>query len=575
MLLRNLNIKYLFFFFIISSSSFSQAVLPNKYFKEKEALRKIRKFKNINLDSLLFYADKMKRSDNNCDQLLGLSNEAYYSYRQRKYDIVINVVQSAIKKADLFIKKDPKNLCYVEMKLNLIGRLFWTYRNLEKYNLAYKEAIKASRIINSTKDQNFNQFIYGTNFELFKAYIKNDLDLYVDAKYILKNLVRKIDTFEIHKKGSHFNKMITERRTSSLNMIGEAYFNLSNKEQKVAYLDSASFFYKRAYEAGKRFNPPHPDSELMYQFKETKVLIAKKKYLEALELISHYNYPKLAKKIDYQKETQYFKALCFHNLRKTDSAIQAAKKSILNTNLRRSKLITIYDILSFQYLAKNKLDSAFKYSKLTMKEFDNAKTLKEKTYEILYDNDLEKVTKLNNSILEKEKYKNLITLLTYSSILAFLLVLFFLRRKQYKRQLSEIKTMKNELTMKELPKRTSYNIEADLERKILAQIKEVELNHAYLNQDFSIHTMAEMIKTNVTYVSFIFNKHYDITFNQYYSKKKIDYAIRMLNDEKTRQKYSIEGIAKEVGYKSAYAFSRAFKKHIKITPSEFIKNLKK
>lgn len=44
--------------------------------------------------------------------------------------------------------------------------------------------------------------------------------------------------------------------------------------------------------------------------------------------------------------------------------------------------------------------------------------------------------------------------------------------------------------------------------------------------------------------------------------------------KKLVKKYSIEGIAKEVGYKSAYAFSRAFKKHIKITPSEFIKNLK-
>ena len=253
----------------------------------------------------------MKRSDNNCDQLLGLSNEAYYSYRQKKYDTVINLVHSAIKKADLFIKKEPENLCYVEMKLNLIGRLFWTYRNLEKYNLAYEEAIKASRIINLTKDQNFNQFIYLTNFELFKAYIKNDLDLHVDAKYILKNLVRKIDTFEMLKKGANFNKIIIERRTSSLNMIGEAYFNLSNKEQKFTYLDSASFFYKKAYNAGKKFNPPHPDTELMYQFKETKILIAKKKYVEALELINKYNYPKLGKNIDYQKKHNTSKLYVF------------------------------------------------------------------------------------------------------------------------------------------------------------------------------------------------------------------------------------------------------------------------
>ena len=49
----------------------------------------------------------------------------------------------------------------------------------------------------------------------------------------------------------------------------------------------------------------------------------------------------------------------------------------------------------------------------------------------------------------------------------------------------------------------------------------------------------------------------------------------MLNDKKTRQKYSIEGIAKEVGYTSAFAFSRAFKKYMNVTPSEYIKTLPK
>ena len=111
--------------------------------------------------------------------------------------------------------------------------------------------------------------------------------------------------------------------------------------------------------------------------------------------------------------------------------------------------------------------------------------------------------------------------------------------------------------------------------KILAKIEEIELTHEYLSHDFSINSIAGAVNTNSTYISFVFNKHHEQSFKQYYTQKKIGYAVELLKKDKAYRKFSIEGLAKEVGYNSASAFTRAFKKHLHITPSDYIKTLPK
>jgi AraC-like DNA-binding protein len=50
--------------------------------------------------------------------------------------------------------------------------------------------------------------------------------------------------------------------------------------------------------------------------------------------------------------------------------------------------------------------------------------------------------------------------------------------------------------------------------------------------------------------------------------------LKILKEEKRFRNYTIQSLAEEVGYTNASAFTRAFKKHKRISPSEFIKSLK-
>ena len=571
-----MKLKFLGLLLLISNLCFSQA--------DGTIASKLEKYKDTNLDSLLHYSKEARLSRDACHQLLGDNGEAYYYYKLEKYDKVIPLIEKTIVKSYALPKEKQNDLCIIRVIIGAYNRLFWTYKNLGKYQKAYEQLITSSKYINSITNSDFDSFNSIVNIDFSKAQIKKELGLFQDAKFILLGIK---DRLEIKLKGDLENierNRLLKNKANVLNLLGKTYMALNRKTQDLKLLDSAAISFKKAFKSAQLFTPPHPDSELMYALRKTEVLIAKQDYNQALKLIN--SYFKISKGRDIHYYESLNKAICFHNLNKTDSAIYFSHKLLKSPVLKKSTLISIYDILSNQYLNKNQLDSAYIYSKLTLEEFNSARENKQKTYQLLYDNDIEKITELNNSILKKEKSKNLTTLIFYSIILLSISSLFLFKRKKYKKEISiksdelneKIVREKSQIqqpTIQQEKSKVNYNIEIELEEKILARIEEIEKSHDYLNYDFSINSIAESLNTNSTYISFVFNKHHDQTFKQYYTKKKIEYAVELLKKDRAYRKFSIEGLAKEVGYNSASAFTRAFKKHIKITPSEFIKNLKK
>ena len=213
----------------------------------------------------------------------------------------------------------------------------------------------------------------------------------------------------------------------------------------------------------------------------------------------------------------------------------------------------------------NKLDSAYKYSKLTLKEFNTAKSNKEKTYQLLYDNDFNKVKELNNSLEETTKDYSAIYLLLFSCGIP--IIIFFV---VFKRKNSDSLERDSEY---KITTKSNYNIDASLEKKILEKLNTIEENLEFLHPDFSINNLAESLKTNTSYLSYFFNKNKKTSFKLYYSSLKMDYLIKKLKEDKMYRKYTIETLGKEIGYTNPSAFTRAFKKHTGITPSTFIKSL--
>ena len=111
------------------------------------------------------------------------------------------------------------------------------------------------------------------------------------------------------------------------------------------------------------------------------------------------------------------------------------------------------------------------------------------------------------------------------------------------------------------------------DHKELLEKLELELNSkkVFLDEKLTLNTLAKKLKTNRSYLSETINTHYQISFSNLINKHRIKEASELLID-KNYQHYSIEGIAKTVGYRNISSFNSAFKKETGITPSYFRKS---
>lgn len=535
-------------------------------------LKKIDLFKNTNSDSTLFYSKKLINSTYICNQLAGTNAKIYALYRQKKFKEATIEIKALDIKIDSLLKKDEQS-CFYDYKAALNNRLFWISKNQENYNQAYEYLLKCEQYLKAHPIKDAKNYMNNLGVASSKALIKTKLNMQKEAKLLLLQTYAKTKNPILNSLKDKNN--LTLLKANVLNSLGNTYLSIANKQNNIVLLDSASYYYDKAYELTKLFKPLHKDSEIIYSFKKTEVLIAQKQFKKALALIN--NYKNINNGYHYKHREFFQKTICFNGLHNSDSTIYYAYKLLLDKKeeCKRSNLIATYDILSKQYTHLKKQDSALKYSQKTLEQFYLADKNKEETFHLLYKNDFENAQDLNNALLEKENTTNY-TLFGFIGSSLLITSLFFLLfyRKEKKAKKKLIKKLKentledkNEVTKKE------YNIDDALENKILDEINNIDNNLDFLKPEFTITDIAETLHTNTTYISFVFNKTKGVTFKQYYTNLKIEYIKEKLTTENKYKNYSVKALAEEIGYSNASAFSRAFKKHTGVTPSEFIKNL--
>ena len=113
------------------------------------------------------------------------------------------------------------------------------------------------------------------------------------------------------------------------------------------------------------------------------------------------------------------------------------------------------------------------------------------------------------------------------------------------------------------------NMSEDLGEQLLQRIlHKLDDEKWYLSEDISAHKLAELLETNTSYLSQVINEHFDTNFNGMINKYRVDRAQEMLLD-KEYEKYTIEAIGRECGFKSKSSFNQAFKKYTGLTPSYY------
>ncbi len=98
-------------------------------------------------------------------------------------------------------------------------------------------------------------------------------------------------------------------------------------------------------------------------------------------------------------------------------------------------------------------------------------------------------------------------------------------------------------------------------------------NKNWLNIDYSINTLAKDLDVSRSYISQVINEQFNQNFSNFLNEYRIKEAKKILSAS-SGLKYTIESIAKMVGYKSKTAFNNAFKKHIGVTPSFYLNYIK-
>jgi AraC-like DNA-binding protein len=107
------------------------------------------------------------------------------------------------------------------------------------------------------------------------------------------------------------------------------------------------------------------------------------------------------------------------------------------------------------------------------------------------------------------------------------------------------------------------------ENKLKKQLLKIfEKDKIYIHPDLRITTIAEVLRTNRTYISRLINDDFGMNFNEFVNKYRIAEAERLLNCE-DHQQYTLEFIAEKSGFGNTNSFTRSFKEFNGITPGQY------
>ncbi|WP_271783267.1 helix-turn-helix domain-containing protein [Aquimarina algiphila] len=187
------------------------------------------------------------------------------------------------------------------------------------------------------------------------------------------------------------------------------------------------------------------------------------------------------------------------------------------------------------------------------------------------------INEKNNLIQEMKK--NSVKTYSYiviSSIAIFVLISVFYHKNSKKKKVKyeeKIKEVQLENHDKKRKRKKDIELSNEITQEILIKLKQFEANQEFLRNDITLAKIAKKFKTNSTYLSKIINEHKQKNFANYLNDLRIDFCIEKLNNDKKFRNYSLESIAKEIGFNNIQSFSSAFYKKIGVQPSFYVKNL--
>ena len=112
---------------------------------------------------------------------------------------------------------------------------------------------------------------------------------------------------------------------------------------------------------------------------------------------------------------------------------------------------------------------------------------------------------------------------------------------------------------------------AEVTKRKKQLVEALEVEALYKNEKLNVEGLARHLGWSMRDVSQIIREGFGTNFNELINRYRID-AFKVMITVPENRKYSIAGIAKDVGFNSKASFYRAFKKTCGETPMEFLNN---
>ncbi len=477
----------------------------------------------------------------------------------------------------LIIAKNNKDTAFIISFLRQKGNIFYQQSNYDSSLFYFNESLKLAQITNDRKN------IISVKLNIASLYLE---------KHETKQAINL------------FNEVLTQAQKQNneniqalaLNNLGLAYQYENNYKKAIAY-------FEKALKIKKKNSSEISIANTMSNLGQTYGYIGDNK--KAIEIILS------ALDVYTKNNDNYNAALACFNISKFYYAEK--ENSLAETFLFRAidlaKQIDYKQLLSNSYLFLSEIRqnlgdgmSSLKYYKLYKQYSDSLINIEHENYynrlKVEFETERKEAKiKMQTSEIKTKSIALYLSIVGIIILLIFITIILFQKKalsitykKLLEQNISSIETEEElETTIEQLKQlkqepvieklQVQKNNKSDVSNELLNEIhtkliKAIKEDKVYKNKGLTIFDLADLLETNKSYLSRVINDNYKMNFNTFINYHRVKEVQKLLKnpDNKT---YTIAALSEEVGFKSLSVFNKAFKDNTGLTPSYYLKELKK
>ena len=185
--------------------------------------------------------------------------------------------------------------------------------------------------------------------------------------------------------------------------------------------------------------------------------------------------------------------------------------------------------------------------------------------------------------MKEQKHRHNLILAAISFLTGLLLIFsFFIKRKNNElnlknealyNQMSEIIHLSEQCdATKDDEKYKDSTLNEEKSLLLVEKIKAVMADSNIICQpSFTLRDLAQLLDTNTSYLSQAINENFGMSFTHLLNQCRVKEACRRMEDNARYGKFTIDAISESVGFKARVTFTKAFKQHVGMLPSEYLK----